>query len=69
MRRWDSVLQGRGTEIGAPAEKKAVEIWSVLGGRMGERNCCSGAGVGQWQSGRGHGVFQAKVVAEDSLGS
>lgn len=62
-------LTGRGTEIGAPAEKKAVETWSVLGGRVGVRNLFSGAGVGQWKSGRGHGVFEAKVVAEASLGS
>jgi len=37
MRRWDNVLQGRRTEIGTPAEKKAVETWSVLWGGVGVR--------------------------------
>lgn len=35
----------------------------------GSKELLLGAGVGQWESGRGHGVFQAKVVAEASLGS
>lgn len=46
------VLQGRGTDIGAPAEKKVVESWSVLGGCMGVRNLFSSAGVGQWEGTR-----------------
>lgn len=37
MRRWDSVLQGRGTEIGASAEQKVVETWSALWGWCGSK--------------------------------
>lgn len=72
MRRWDNVLQGRETEIGAPAEKKVVETWSVLGDEVGVRKLLLWGWRGTMREGcgggRGNGVSQAKGVAEPTWG-